>query len=376
MNNGVASVTASGGVGGFTYLWTPGNDTTAPIRNLAAANYMVAVTDKNGCKKIDYALINAIPVVRITNIIPSDVLCNGGQTGSAIANVINGTLPYTYSWSNGTQVIPGNVLQNVSIGKYRLTVIDSAGCIAKDSIYINEPEKLRVASFPSNTLCGLTNGKITATGVGGKFPYRFHWSTGVVADSVIGLIPGAYSVTITDANGCTAVDNNIQILPSKSLTVTLGNDFNVCPGIEVKLSPGFFVSYLWQDNSKDSVFKANYPGIYSVRVTDNRGCIALAKIELKDQCDDIVFPSGFTPNGDGKNEGFGPLGTLYAVSDYQLNIYNRWGQTIFTSSNPFNKWDGRMKDKILATGTYVWIAQYSFNKMPKKVKKGTILLIK
>ena len=375
LNNGIASALALGGVGEYSYFWTPTNDTSRSIINLSPGNYSINVTDKNGCKKVDNVTVKAIPKVKIDSIVAADVLCKGGQSGSALANVVLGTPPYKYSWTYGQQNFSGNYIQNLSIGKYLFQVVDSSACTAEDSIFISEPEELKIAGFPSNTYCGLNNGKATAIGVGGKPPYIFTWSTGLVADSATNLSPGYYSVTVKDANGCINDYNKININSSKAITATLGKDFNVCSGVEVKLSPGLFTSYVWQDNSKDSIFKATTPGLYTVRVTDNRGCIAIAKINLLDQCDDIVFPSAFTPNGDGKNEGFGPLGTLFAVSQFNLRVYNRWGQIIFSTNDPFKKWNGSTKDNILSTGTYVWMAEYIFNKMPKKVKKGTILLM-
>jgi gliding motility-associated-like protein len=94
--------------------------------------------------------------------------------------------------------------------------------------------------------------------------------------------------------------------------------------------------------------------------------------------DDIYFPSAFTPNGDGNNDGFGPgpLSNLINVTEYSLSIYNRYGEKVFSTNDPYQKWDGTFKGLLLANYNYVWQASYKKAGGIKKFKKGSITIVK
>ena len=112
-----------------------------------------------------------------------------------------------------------------------------------------------------------------------------------------------------------------------------------------------------------------------VEVTDNLGCILKDTINIIGDCGFIFFPNAFTPNNDLQNDFFGPSGILSTIKDYTLLIYNRLGQLAFKSTDPFKKWDGKMRDGTVMTGTYVWLATYS-NKGKKDIlQKGTVTVI-
>ena len=142
------------------------------------------------------------------------------------------------------------------------------------------------------------------------------------------------------------------------------------------LSPGNFHSYKWQDNSSDTFFNVVQSGNYAVEVTDTNGCKASAAVKVVFECQDVLFPNAFTPDGNGKNDLFGPLGTLSAVKDYSLRIYSRWGQLVFFTINPWQKWDGKVNGKDPGNSTFVWIAAYKFNSQPRTEKKGTVVIIR
>jgi gliding motility-associated-like protein len=92
-------------------------------------------------------------------------------------------------------------------------------------------------------------------------------------------------------------------------------------------------------------------------------------------CNDIVFPSAFTPNDDGINDHWGPIGNFKLISNYELLIYDRWGERVFASYNPFEKWDGKFKNQTFSTGNFVWFSNYTFMGKPRK-QKGNCILIK
>ena len=375
-NNGRASVTVSNGTAPYSYLWMPGNYTTTNITNLSPGIYTVMVTDAKSCKNSISGFVKPSTTPIIRSISPVDALCSGKASGSASAVVTGGVLPYTYNWSNGVQTFTTSSLLNVGAGIYQLTVSDSASCADTKTTTISEPQPMQFAISTTPTSCGLKNALAWANVIGGTAPYTFVWSSGSIGDTATNLGGGGASVDVTDGNGCMQASGLIPIRASLPLQISLGKDTIICPGNKALLYPGDFASYRWQDNSVDSVFIATQTGNYTVSVVDSIGCIAKASIMVEANCRDIIFPDAFTPDSDKRNDEFGPLGTLSAVSDYSISIFNRWGQKVFDSTNPFRKWNGTVNGVSPGSGVYVWIASYSFDHRPKKTVKGTIVLIK
>ena len=113
----------------------------------------------------------------------------------------------------------------------------------------------------------------------------------------------------------------------------------------------------------------------TVEVTDDRACILKGMVKIIADCGFIFFPTAFTPNNDLRNDFFGPLGFLSTVKDYTLLVYNRQGQLVFKSTDPFKKWDGKMHNQTMLPGTYVWIPTYSNKGKTNILQKGTVTLI-
>jgi hypothetical protein len=201
-NTGSASATIGGvAASNLSYSWSNGG-TTATITNLAAGTYNVTVTAFGTCQVTGSVTVNnnasAAPSVTLT---PTNALCFG-DNGSINSTVTGGTPGYTYTWSNGANT--ANI--TAAAGTYNLTVTDAAGCSALSSSTITQPAVLGlgVTSTPeSGPLAG--DGTATANISGGTSPFTFVWSDGQTTQTATGLGAGNYSVTVTDANGCTQV---------------------------------------------------------------------------------------------------------------------------------------------------------------------------
>ncbi len=100
------------------------------------------------------------------------------------------------------------------------------------------------------------------------------------------------------------------------------------------------------------------------------------KVEVRQDCGDVFFPSSFTPNGDSRKNQFGPLGSIDLISNYKLSIYNRFGEVIFTTNNSATKWDGSYKGSKIAIASYVWYVNYTFRGVVKRSQYGTVTVIK
>jgi hypothetical protein len=204
-SDGFAQIFVSGGGGPFTYQWSANanNQTTALATNLAAGLYNVTVTDTIGCTATTQVIVNNLGSPTISNVITNNVLCHGDSTGSASVTVTAGNPPYSFNWSSGST---GAVAIGLSAGTYSLTVTDQNLCQVIQSVTITETATVlpTVSVSPANC-SNCPNGSAGANPSGGTPPYSYSWSSGSTNQAVTGLVPGNYSVTVTDDNGCTGM---------------------------------------------------------------------------------------------------------------------------------------------------------------------------
>ncbi len=227
-----ATAGASNGTAPYTYRWTNGSTNatiyTDPITSLTAGTYTVTVTDNSGCSATGSITITQPNPFGAIALIANNASCYG-QTGTAIANPVGGTLPYTYSWSGGGGADP---TATISAGTYTVTVTDNHGCTARAGATITQPSALSVslAETGSISCSGGSGAKISATVSGGTSPYTYRWYNGNSSSSVSGLSAGSYSLTVTDANGCTATGRTIIASPP-ALFISIASVTNVlCSG--------------------------------------------------------------------------------------------------------------------------------------------------
>jgi len=194
--DGQINVLTTGGTGPYTYAWSNGS-TTNNIANLDGGDYTLTVTDANGCEHIaDFEIEE--PAELTLELAVMDVLCPNGDDGSIMINQLTGgTPPYSFSWSTGTTT---NALNNLVAGSYTLTVADANECVVERSVMVSAPAEI-VLSLESFTTA---DGEVCldAGVVGGTAPFTYLWSNGATTQEICDLEPGAYSVTITDSNGC------------------------------------------------------------------------------------------------------------------------------------------------------------------------------
>lgn len=279
--DGTATVSVVSGTPNYTYLWTGGTitgQTTTTVSGLCASNYTVQGTDGNGCKTVKAVTIGQNLVLTGTvSTIP--VTCNGLSDGSGIVVPNGGIPPYSYIWVGPCAAPNNNAVAGLCAGNYTVTVSDALGCSGTIAVVINEPTVLTVNAVANNLTCfSQSDGSATATPSGGTAPYSYLWSDGATTTSTIsGLTAGIYSVTVTDANGCSAT-TNVTIFSGNSLTASFiptDATCGVCDGsatINVGVGSGPY-SYLWMPINKNTQTVSNLcPGAYSVDVTNILGC--------------------------------------------------------------------------------------------------------
>ena len=185
-------------------------------------------------------------------------------------------------------------------------------------------------------------------------------------------ISGTYIDTFKAVNGCDSL-RILNLAVKQKPTPYLGVNTEFCKGDSLLLSPGKFLTYLWQDSSTKDHFVVKVPGLYSVVVSDICGT-GKEEIAISEKDCLLYFPNAFTPNGDGKNDNFKIL-TAYQFQQYDLSVYNQWGQKVFKTTNPFEGWDGTWKGSRQQTAVYVWVCKYKKSDVATTIR-GTVVLIR
>ena len=185
---------------------------TEDIAGLADCSYSVTVTDNNGCEETISGILVGEPDELVATVVSvTDDSCAGLTNGAIDINVVGGTPPYTYDWSNGATT---QDLASVGAGNYSVTVTDANGCEDTiENIMVDDPSSLDVtATTVTDVSCfGFEDGAIDITVTGGTPPYTYDWSNGATTQDVSGLDAGTYSVTVTDANLCEFTLSNILV---------------------------------------------------------------------------------------------------------------------------------------------------------------------
>lgn len=298
-SNGSIDITPSGGTGAYTYQWSGPmgfTATTQDITGVKTGNYVVSITDANGCVFASQAVNIPSPQaisVPFNGIVITGVSCFGNCNGAINIAPSGGTAPYTYDWSNDGPENPDNDPQNVTglcAGAFTVTITDSRGCsFTPSSFTISQPVQL-AANFvkKEDVKCFDTpTGKAEITVTGGTGNKTYSWksipsNTQVSTDqNPTNLAPGTYNVTVTDGGGCTATlptavtIGNAPSAVAISHTSTPGLCFGQTTGsIDLTVSGGWgSYSYNWQPTLPAIQDPAQVSsGTYTVTVTDLGGC--------------------------------------------------------------------------------------------------------
>ncbi len=281
-SNGSIDLTVSGGTNPLTYLWSTGA-TTQDISNLSPSTYTVTVTDGAGCTAGISVSISASggPSLSVSQ---TNVSCFGGTNGSINLTVAGGALPFSYLWSNGATTAN---ISNLILNIYSVTVTDANSCTASISANISQPVQISLIESHVNSSCGNNNGSIDITATGGTIPYSYLWSNAVTTEDLSGITPGNFSVTVTDANSCTAaLSINISNNTGPSLNTIQTNV--QCHGgsngsIDLSVLGGTLpLSYNWSNSQTTQDLSNLSTGSYSVTVNDANNCSAVASINISE----------------------------------------------------------------------------------------------
>ncbi len=274
-NDGTATANPSGGTPGYEYLWSNA-ETTQTIINLAPGNYTVVVTDDNGCTAVQIVTVNSFNCTLSASATTTNVSCFGAGDGTATVVLTGAALPATYLWSNGDNTATAD---NLAPGTYTVEIEDANGCPAELTVQITGPAILLAnATSTHESGVGLNNGTATAQPAGGTTPYTYQWSTNATTQTITGLAPGTYTVTVTDDNDCTAVQavtvnafgcNLAATISSVNVLCNGGNTGQATAVQNGGIAP---ITYLWSNNAITATASNLTAGTYTVTVSDGAGC--------------------------------------------------------------------------------------------------------
>lgn len=365
--DGTASVSASGGSGVYTYVWSPSGGTAAIASGLAAGPYTCTIADDAGCStEVNVTILEPTDVVATAD--PGAAVC-AGQSTTLVGAAVGGTGPYTYAWSPA-----GPVVSPFTTTTYTLIATDANGCTS-------DPVQTTVtvtAAFQPDLLWDVNEGCAPlcvtftdASPVAGTRSWTFG-DGGTAGDmsSPTYCYPtaGAFDVTlsIVTAEGCSAsrtVDDLITVHPTPHA------DPGASPVVAMIDDPTFHftdrgagaTAYTWSfgdPTGATSTLPApafSYPevGCFTVTLTtsNDHGCVDTATLNVCVEDEFALFaPNGFSPNGDGINDVFNVRTTVSDPKAFSLVIHDRWGRVVYTTHDPHQGWDG----SEVPLGVYIW----------------------
>lgn len=297
-NNGFATVSSSGGTGTHTYTWSPGGATSATAGTLTAGVYVVTVNDGNQCAATATATILE-PTPLATTLTTTNVQCNGGSDGTANIAFLGGAGTTTFLWGPGLQ--SGNSVNNLLAGPQTVTITSNGLCTSVLTFTLTEPAALTAVVSATNSNCGQANGKVCAVVAGGTGALTPLWSNGVNTLCNNNVVAGAYTFTVTDANGCVAQASGlINDIAGPVVSITSQTNVSCFGGSNgaatTTITGGTGIPTIsWSPAGQTTQNVNNFNvGIKNITVTDAAGCVGTASVQITEPTQLVSAIGSFT----------------------------------------------------------------------------------
>lgn len=349
--NGSVTAQATGGtapytfsVGGINYS---GNNV---ITGILPGTYFLYAKDASGNKDSVAITVNNIIGPTITKADTVHTGCDN-KSGKIIVNAAGGTLPLQFSLT-GTNWQNSNIFTGLSFGSYTAYVKDANSCITSMSALITMPEPPPSVNLGNDkTLCEGNTLILDATNTNATYL----WQDNTTSSTYTVAQPGLYSVSVKRF-GCEAKDT-IAVNYNLKPVFTLGPNQGICTGTTLQLNPKINnVSYLWQDGTTTPTYTVTQPGLYYLTATNPCGSKSDSILVTKGICK-LYIPNAFTPNGDGKNDFF-KASFGENITEYSLQIFNRYGEMVFESKDKSKGWNGTYKGSRQPSDSFIWLIKY------------------
>lgn len=294
--NGIATATASGGMGNYSFTWCTGETGATATTLIGGEQCCVTVTDEQGC--MDEVCFDVDFTTAIIPTFANDTLaCNGDTDGVLTFSAINGLPPYSYEWQNTVGSLSGNgqimteggsaSIPSLPAGSYDITINDNF-YDTMFTVLVVEPLELRIDldEITDASCFGVCDGSINTIVSGGTPPYTYSWNNGATGDAMsIGLCSGSYQLEVTDDNGCIAnLDVNVDEPEAFIATASVVQEVSCFDGDDGSLQVldnDNSVAWEWDNGAGSTQFvDALSAGTYSVTVTNGDGCMDTTTVEL------------------------------------------------------------------------------------------------
>lgn len=360
------NLTLEPGFGFLDYLWQDGS--TLPYLDVFEEGlYTVIVTDINGCSAEDDILVS---YHEMSLDLPSD-------TGFCENLSLDLSLNQTYSavlWMD--TVYSTSFVINIE-GTYWVTVIDSINekvCVLNDTVNVETYVAPKNLQIPENVNCCLGDTVIINAGIGSAFKYI--WNNGN-QDSIIYLSePGNYEIMVY--NSCDTIFSQTQLVPWPTPDFQIQMQQSNETGETILFIDNEQELALWSNGFYSHFIEIDSPGNYWAEVENEYGCKSVDTMEIEPFNCNFKIPRIFTPNGDSYNSHFYLESTQ--IRELQIDIFNRWGEKVFNSTDPYFKWDGNRNGHPCPEGTYYWIILYNCKGFVSSdlmiQEKGTITILR
>ncbi len=365
------SLTAACNLPNPQWQWTGGPATAIMQLTHPLNQYYSVLCTVDGCSRADSLLLTVFPdpVVNITA--GNTSICQGLSTVLQVSSSLQGTV---FTWSNGQSGSQIYVSPEITT---LYTVVGQAGaCTGQDTLTLKVKPNPVVSVFPADTtVC--KGDSYVLRGFSSLPSSTFLWNTGSTLPhmNVRPFFNSQYTLLV-NADGCTdTLSAFVHVVAPPD--IDLGPDRFLCSGYSEFLGvPEGYASYLWSDGSSGYVLQVSQPGDYWVFVT-NEVCSASDTVHLL-ECSELWIPNTFTPNNDGINDVFLPKGI--EIENFEMLIYNRWGEHLFTSDNLETGWDGTFQGEIAKCDVYYYRIRYTgkgrSGKIMDQIRHGWITLLK
>lgn len=332
-STGSLFITATGGMGSYSYSNGAAYASSSTFSNLSAGGYMLSVKDGNGCTVSSPIQTLVDPAVLNSSYVTTQQSCAGIVDGSITLTGTGGTSPYTFSNNNGTSFQSSGSFAGLAANNYSTVIKDNHGCTAARPVTVNiQAPLLGVINRTSPINCyGQSTGALSVSASGGTSPYNYAWSNGSTAQNINSLVVGSYSVVIKDSKNCTTSESIVLDQPTVLSLASINSNYNSY-GVSCKNSTDGFINvtpsggtspytYSWNTGATSSSISAIAAGTYAVTVTDLKNCIANLPITLlaPEQLD-AAINSKTNATCHGENDGSFTVTTTGGVGSYTYSI--------------------------------------------------------
>jgi len=272
------------------------------------------------------------------------------------------------------------LVAGLSAGTAIITYSMDLGC-ATTAIVTVDPVPEATGNILQIKCYGDNNGSIAVTVNSSASPVQYLWSNGSTASSISSLVPGAYTLNITESATQCSISDTFQITQPDSLQLTTEVTNDLCHtgkgSINTIVKGGTTpYSYLWSNNATSNEITGLSAGTYTLALTDMNGCSKNLAILVEDSsCQPVIIHDGISPNGDGIND----VWIIEGIQDYPKNkvqVFDKWGDMVFEKENYNNDWGGTGKNGLLADGTYFYLVKLNSPNVPggKDNLTGSLLI--